>query len=148
MDARCNQGPYGLRVGKWPVTFKLLDSQTASNDSEGRLYSSLFSAEDHGKTFEYSIVEVNDNQDNYVYDRHTAKVNVKVEDNGDGTMTVTPTYGTGNDGNIFTNLWTRYARNRTVSYPLLASLASLVVLVSSVGLAFRRNRRKGSSRNK
>ena len=77
-------------------TFKLLDSegnvlQTASNDSEGKIVFQpiQYTAEDHGKTFEYSIVEVNDNQDNYVYDRHTATVNVKVEDNGDGTMTVT-----------------------------------------------------------
>ena len=93
---------------------------------------------------------MNDNQDNYVYDRHTAKVNVAVNDNGDGTMTVTPTYGTGNDdSNIFTNLWKLVMpETGQVSYPLLAGLGILAVLVSSVGLAFRRNRRKGGSRNK
>lgn len=146
----------GSELANGQFTFKLLDSegnvlQTASNDSEGKIVFQpiQYTAEDHGKTFEYSIVEVNDNQDNYVYDRHTAKVNVAVKDNGDGTMTVTPTYGTGDDGNIFTNLWKLVMpETGQVSYPLLAGFGVLVVLVSSVGLVFRRNRRKGSSRNK
>ena len=146
----------GSELANGQFTFKLLDSegnvlQTASNDSEGKIVFQpiQYTAEDHGKTFEYSIVEVNDNQDNYVYDSHTAKVNVAVNDNGDGTMTVTPTYGTGDDGNIFTNLWKLVMpETGQVSYPLLAGLGILVVLVSSVGLAFRRNRRNGSSRNK
>ena len=146
----------GSELANGQFTFKLLDSegnvlQTASNDSEGKIVFQpiQYTAEDHGKTFEYSIVEVNDKQDNYVYDPHTAKVKVKVEDNGDGTMTVTPTYGTGDDGNIFTNLWKLVMpETGQVSYPLLAGFGILAVLVSSVGLAFRRNRRKGSSRNK
>lgn len=147
----------GSELANGQFTFKLLDSegnvlQTASNDSDGKIVFQpiQYTAEDHGKTFEYSIVEVNDKQDNYVYDRHTAIAKVKVEDNGDGTMTVTPTYGTGNDGsNIFTNLWKLVMpETGQVSYPLLAGLGILAVLVSSVGLAFRRNRRNGSSRNK
>lgn len=147
----------GSELANGQFTFKLLDSegnvlQTASNDSEGKIVFQpiQYTAEDHGKTFEYSIVEVNDNQDNYVYDRHTAKVNVAVNDNGDGTMTVTPTYGTGDDdGNTFTNLWKLVMpETGQVSYPLLAGFGILVVLVSSVGLVFRRHRRKGSSRNK
>lgn len=147
----------GSELANGQFTFKLLDSegnvlQTASNDSEGKIVFQpiQYTAEDHGKTFEYSIVEVNDNQDNYVYDRHTAIAKVKVEDNGDGTMTVTPTYGTGNDdGNTFTNLWKLVMpETGQVSYPLLAGLGILAVLASSVGLAFRRNRRNGSSRNK
>ena len=147
----------GSELANGQFTFKLLDSegnvlQTASNDSEGKIVFQpiQYTAEDHGKTFEYSIVEVNDKQDNYVYDRHTATVNVAVNDNGDGTMTVTPTYGTGNDdGNTFTNLWKLVMpETGQVSYPLLAGFGILAVLVSSVGLAFRRNRRKGSSRNK
>lgn len=147
----------GSELANGQFTFKLLDSegnvlQTASNDSEGKIVFQpiQYTAEDHGKTFEYSIVEVNDKQDNYVYDPHTAKVKVAVNDNGDGTMTVTPTYGTGDDdGNTFTNLWKLVMpETGQVSYPLLAGLGILVVLVSSVGLAFRRNRRKDSSRNK
>ena len=147
----------GSELANGQFTFKLLDSegnvlQTASNDSEGKIVFQpiQYTAEDHGKTFEYSIVEVNDNQDNYVYDRHTAIAKVKVEVNGDGTMTVTPTYGTGDDGgNTFTNLWKLVMpETGQVSYPLLAGLGILAVLVSSVGLAFRRNRRNGSSRNK
>ena len=147
----------GSELANGQFTFKLLDSegnvlQTASNDSEGKIVFQpiQYTAEDHGKTFEYSIVEVNDKQDNYVYDRHTAKVKVAVNDNGDGTMTVTPTYGTGDDdGNKFTNLWKLVMpETGQVSYPLLAGFGILVVLISSVGLAFRRNRRNGSSRNK
>ena len=147
----------GSELANGQFTFKLLDSegnvlQTASNDSEGKIVFQpiQYTAEDHGKTFEYSIVEVNDKQGNYVYDPHTAKVKVAVNDNGDGTMTVTPTYGTGDDdGNTFTNLW-KLVMSETgqVSYPLLAGLGILVVLISSAGLAFRRNRRNGSSRNK
>lgn len=146
----------GSELANGQFTFKLLDSegnvlQTASNDSDGKVVFQpiQYTAEDHGKTFEYSIVEVNDKQGNYVYDPHTAKVNVAVNDNGDGTMTVTPTYGTGDGGNIFTNLWKLVMpETGQVSYPLLAGFGILVVLVSSVGLAFRRNRRNGSSRNK
>lgn len=146
----------GSELANGQFTFKLLDSegnvlQTVSNDSEGKIVFQpiQYTAEDHGKTFEYSIVEVNDKQGNYVYDPHTAKVNVAVNDNGDGTMTVTPTYGTGDNGNIFTNLWKLVMpETGQVSYPLLAGLGILVVLISSVGLAFRRNRRNGSSRNK
>lgn len=147
----------GSELANGQFTFKLLDSegnvlQTASNDSEGKIVFQpiQYTAEDHGKTFEYSIVEVNDKQDNYVYDSHTEKVNVAVNDNGDGTMTVTPTYGTGgDDGNKFTNLWKLVMpETGQVSYPLLAGLGILAVLVSSAGLAFRRNRRNGSSRNK
>ena len=146
----------GSELANGQFTFKLLDSegnvlQTASNDSERKIVFQpiQYTAEDHGKTFEYSIVEVNDKQDNYVYDAHTAKVKVAVNDNGDGTMTVTPTYGTGDGGNIFTNLWKLVMpETGQVSYPLLAGFGILAVLVSSVGLAFRRNRRNGSSRNK
>ena len=146
----------GSELVNGQFTFKLLDSegnvlQTASNDSDGKVVFQpiQYTAEDHGKTFEYSIVEVNDKQDNYTYDPHTAKVNVAVNDNGDGTMTVTPTYGTGDDGNIFTNLWKLVMpETGQVSYPLLVGLGILVVLISSVGLAFRRNRRNDSSRNK
>ena len=72
-----------------------------------------------------------------------------VKDNGDGTMTVTPAYGTGDDGNVFTNLWKLVMpETGRVSYPLLAGLGILVALISSAGLALRRNRRNGGPRDK
>ena len=146
----------GSELANGQFTFKLLDGegnvlQTASNDGDGKIAFQpiQYTAEDHGKDFEYSIVEVNDRQGNYVYDPHAAKVNVAVKDNGDGTMTVTPTYGTGDDGNIFTNLWKLVMpETGRVSYPLLAGLGILVALASSAGLALRRNRRNGGPRDK
>lgn len=146
----------GSELANGQFTFKLLDGegnvlQTASNDGDGKIAFQpiQYTAEDHGKAFEYSIVEVNDRQGNYVYDPHAAKANVAVKDNGDGTMTVTPAYGTGDDGNIFTNLWKLVMpETGQVSYPLLAGLGLLVALISSAGLALRRNRRNGGSRDK
>ncbi len=146
----------GSELANGQFTFKLLDGegnvlQTASNDGDGKIAFQpiQYTAEDHGKAFEYSIVEVNDRQGNYVYDPHAAKANVAVKDNGDGTMTVTPTYGTGDDGNIFTNLWKLVMpETGRVSYPLLAGLGILVALISSAGLALRRNRRNGGPRDK
>ena len=146
----------GSELASGQFTFKLLDGegnvlQTASNDGDGKIAFQpiQYTAEDHGKAFEYSIVEVNDKQGNYVYDPHAAKVNVAVKDNGDGTMTVTPAYGTGDDGNIFTNLWKLVMpETGRVSYPLLAGLGLLVALISSAGLALRRNRRNGGPRDK
>ena len=146
----------GSELANGQFTFKLLDGegnvlQTASNDGDGKIAFQpiQYTAEDHGKAFEYSIVEVNDRQGNYVYDPHAAKAKVAVKDNGDGTMTVTPTYGTGDDGNIFTNLWKLVMpETGRVSYPLLAGLGILVALASSAGLALRRNRRNGGPRDK
>lgn len=146
----------GSELANGQFTFKLLDGegnvlQTASNDGDGKIAFQpiQYTAEDHGKAFEYSIVEVNDRQGNYVYDPHTAKANVAVKDNGDGTMTVTPAYGTGDEGNIFTNLWKLVMpETGRVSYPLLAGLGILVALISSAGLALRRNRRNGGPRDK
>lgn len=146
----------GSELANGQFTFKLLDGegnvlQTASNDGDGKIAFQpiQYTAEDHGKDFKYSIVEVNDRQGNYVYDPHAAKVNVAVKDNGDGTMTVTPAYGTGDDGNVFTNLWKLVMpETGQVSYPLLAGLGLLVALISSAGLALRRNRRNGGPRDK
>ena len=44
------------------------------------------------KTFNYTIVEVNDGKAGYTYDEHEIAVEVKVVDNDDGTLTATPVY--------------------------------------------------------
>ncbi|MBR4039588.1 MAG: Cna B-type domain-containing protein [Clostridia bacterium] len=46
---------------------------------------------DHGQTFHYIIQEVDGGKAGYQADPHTYNVSVSVTDNGDGTMTVTPT---------------------------------------------------------
>ena len=143
----------GAELANGQFTFLLLDGegnvvQTAKNDADGKVVFQAiqYTGEDHGKTFEYSIVEVDDGQDNYTYDDHAAKVSVTVKDNGDGTMTVTPVYGTGDEGNIFTNLWKLIMpETGRVSYPLLAGLGFAIVLAFSLGLALRRRRRGNGS---
>ena len=140
----------GSELASGQFTFLLLDNegnvvQTAKNDADGKVVFQAiqYTGEDHGKTFDYSIVEVDDGQENYTYDDHTAKVSVTVKDNGDGTMTVTPVYGTGDEGNIFTNLWKLIMpETGRVSYPLLAGLGFVVVLASSLGLVLRRRRHR------
>lgn len=143
----------GSELASGQFTFLLLDNegnvvQTAKNDADGKVVFQAiqYTGEDHGKTFDYSIVEVDDGQENYTYDDHAAKVSVTVKDNGDGTMTVTPVYGTGDEGNIFTNLWKLIMPEAgRVSYPLLVGLGSVIVLASSLGLVLRRRRRENGS---
>ena len=139
----------GSELASDQFTFKLLDDkgnvlQTASNDTQGKVafQAIQYTAEDHGKTFEYSIVEVNDGQNNFTYDDHTAKVKVTVKDNGDGTMSATPTYGTGDEGNIFTNLWKLVMpETGAMSFVQFTVLGLLLVLISALALALNRQRR-------
>ena len=140
----------GSQLANDQFEFMLLDAQgnvlqTATNDAEGKVHFQTiqYTAEDHGKTFEYSIVEVNDSQDNLTYDNHTAKVSVTVEDNGDGTMTVTPVYGVGDEGNTFTNLWRLVVpETGATSYALITGMGAIIVLASAFALATRRTRRR------
>ena len=50
-----------------------------------------FTEADHGKTFQYQVVEVNAGKPGYTYDAKIINVTVTVVDNGDGTLTVTAT---------------------------------------------------------
>ena len=144
----------GSELASGQFSFLLLDGegnvvQTAKNDADGKVVFQAiqYTGEDHGKTFKYSIVEVNDGQDNFTYDDHTAKVSVTVTDNGDGTMTVTPVYGTGDEGNIFTNLWKLIMpETGDTSFLRCAGLGILVVLISSMALALRRRRNEERAR--
>ena len=144
----------GSELASGQFSFLLLDGegnvvQTAKNDADGKVVFQAiqYTGEDHGKTFKYSIVEVNDGQDNLTYDDHTAKVSVTVTDNGDGTMTVTPVYGTGDEGNIFTNLWKLIMpETGDTSFLRCAGLGILVVLISSMALALRRRRNEERAR--
>ena len=139
----------GSELTSGQFNFMLLDDkgnvlQTAANDAEGKVafQAIQYTAEDHGKTFEYSIIEVNDGQNNFAYDDHTAKVKVSVKDNGDGTMTVTPTYGTGDEGNVFTNLWKLVMpETGAMSFVQFTVLGLLLVLISASALALNKQRR-------
>ena len=47
---------------------------------------------DAGKTYEYTITEVNDKQANVKYDDKKVTLKVTIADNGDGTLSVTGEY--------------------------------------------------------
>ena len=51
-----------------------------------------YTQEDHGKTYTYRIKEVDRAKDGYTYSTDIYDVDVKITDNGDGTLTIEPTY--------------------------------------------------------
>lgn len=67
---------------------------SGSNDANGdvTLGGIRYYLKDVGKTFHYTITEKNEGRPGYTYDTHSYGVDVKVEDNGDGTLKCTPTY--------------------------------------------------------
>ena len=54
---------------------------------------------DDGKTYSYLIREANTNRQGYVYDESVYRMTLSIADNGDGTLTITPTY----DQQVLTN---------------------------------------------
>ena len=47
---------------------------------------------DDGKTYSYLIRETNTNREGYVYDESVYRMTLSIADNGDGSLTITPTY--------------------------------------------------------
>ena len=105
----------------YQFTFDLLTEnnqllRAATNDANGEIYfgSLQYSNEDAGRTYRYKIRERNLGERGYTYDRHEDIVTVRVIDNGDGTMTATPTYD--NDGATFTNTYNATGEIRLTAY--------------------------------
>ena len=71
--------------------------QTITNDAEGKVkFNTInYTQADAGKTFNYTISEVNDGKAGYTYDDAVKKVTVTVTDNGDGTLAVNKVYADG-----------------------------------------------------
>lgn len=67
---------------------------TSSNNLDGSIPFGYFdyTLADVGKTFVYTVKERIDNKSGYTYDKSEVKFTIKVEDNGDGTLKLTPTY--------------------------------------------------------
>ena len=63
--------------------------------------SKTYTEADAGKTFSYTITEVNDGQTGYTYDSHVCDVTVTVTDNGDGTLSCEVKLS--DEGTTFTN---------------------------------------------
>lgn len=87
----------GLRSEQF--IFNLIDKDnnilsTAKNDATGAFaFGALnYTEKDAGKTFTYTIVEVNDGQGGYAYDSKVCEVTVTVKDNGDGTLSAAASY--------------------------------------------------------
>ncbi|MBP1529688.1 MAG: Cna B-type domain-containing protein, partial [Erysipelotrichaceae bacterium] len=67
-----------------------------------------YTQEDAGKTFTYYIHERLASKAGYIYDETTYRLEVEVEDNGDGTLAITPTYYKGSEevkDPLFTNTY-------------------------------------------
>lgn len=60
-----------------------------------------FTEQDIGKSFTYTIREINSGDPTIIYDTHTERVTVKVKDNGSGMLVADITYDS--DGPLFTN---------------------------------------------
>lgn len=96
----------GFKLEDGQFSFELRDAddnvrQTKQNDADGNIKFDAISYSAAG-TYTYTISEVVVDGNGIAEDTHTAKVTVTVVDNGDGTLTATPTY----EGATFTNTHT------------------------------------------
>ena len=80
-------------------SFELKDAddnvlQTKTNDASGVVVFDAISytTADIGKTYTYTISEVDGDKAGYAYDKSVKTVTVVITDNGNGTITATPTY--------------------------------------------------------
>ncbi|MBP3656202.1 MAG: Cna B-type domain-containing protein [Clostridia bacterium] len=96
VDNNPDSDTYGEVIGSTRVQRPEEDAEggagtNQSIESQARiLFSSLrFTAGDHGKTFHYILREANDSLPGYTSDKTEFHVEVTVQDNGDGTMSVT-----------------------------------------------------------
>ncbi len=77
-----------------------------------------FTQEDVGKTYTYTVHESTKNMGNVQNDGDKT-VTVSVEDNGDGTLKVTPTYPGNADGLVFSNTYTASGSTDLTAYKKL-----------------------------
>ena len=103
----------GKQLEDQQFTFRLTDDQGAvvgekKNDGTGDItFDTIdFDQDDIGKTYTYTITELDDAKQGYTYDAHTETVKVKVEDAGGGKLNVVTEYDA--DGAQFEN---NYAPN-------------------------------------
>lgn len=103
----------GKQLEDQQFTFRLTDGQGAvvgekKNDGTGDVtFDTIdFDQDDIGKTYTYTITELDDAKQGYTYDAHTETVKVKVEDAGGGKLNVVTEYDA--DGAQFEN---NYAPN-------------------------------------
>ena len=68
--------------------------EITTNDSKGNIkFKALeYTEQDAGKTYTYTIKEIDDGIDGYVYDQMVIKILVTISDNGDGTLNIDTEY--------------------------------------------------------
>lgn len=89
----------GCEMRRYQFRFQLLDARGAvvryaNNDAEGNVvFGALnYTEADAGQTYTYTMEEIDREKPGYTYDDARYTVEVAVTDNGDGTLTVVPTY--------------------------------------------------------
>lgn len=140
---------FGGNVGDYGFNFILMRDdellQRVSNDENGAiLFKPLyFTTEDIGKTYHYLVAEEAGNEANIGYDQTVYEFDVKVEDNGDGTLKLTSTL----DKELnFTNVLSvqgRFPASGSVMVGVFAALGGGAALA----LWFLRRRRKVQPRH-
>lgn len=86
---------------------KQVATATTDNDGVATFPALTYTQDDAGKTYEYTVSEVKDGDDaaKIIWDTHTEKVTVHIEDNGDGTLQIHQTFSgqTGTTPLVWTN---------------------------------------------
>ena len=127
---------------------------TTTNDGNGNVafMKLVYTADDAGKTFEYTIAEVVDGQgDAYDFDSNSYLAEVTVMDNHDGTLDCQVKYST-DDGKTWTDDVPVFRNNTVTKMPLSGAAgfdgliaAGGAVLVISALAWIRRRRRNGEA---
>lgn len=126
-------------------TFEVLDGsgkvvEKGTNDADGLVdFADLdYTDADDGKTYTYTIREVNDKQEDITYDDSTYTVRLTVTDNGDGTLDFDEVYDDGQGNNVeptFTNYALVYGDQLPVTGGDGWPYAGLGIVLVAVGIA-------------
>ena len=69
---------------------ELRQKATSDRNGEIKFQDEVFTAEDLGKTYTYSLIEYDDGQPGITYDKKEYQIKVKVEESSDGTLVGVP----------------------------------------------------------
>jgi pilin isopeptide linkage protein len=115
-------------------------NETVKNKADGTVtFGALsFDQTDAGKTYEYTITEVNDKQANVTYDGKKVTLKVTITDNGDGTLKVTGEYsGKAEFNNTYKEEAPKMGDTTMIAPYIVIGAASLALLLM---LLFRKRR--------
>lgn len=84
----------------------------------------IFTQDDAGKTFTYTVAEKNDGQPGYTYDDAERTVTIAIADDGAGTLTATTTVSGGSEGTLVTEYKTGAAAVESAVVPFVNSYSA------------------------